>query len=155
MYSSGTALSAGPGRIAVTLGLLFCAGCASPFGYPEDDLIGPTLQRLHEIETVNLESQSGAEPRTVEDAADEAIEELIQRSMATESIDVSIEDVRMAALANNLDLEVELVNPSIAQTTVDEEEAKFEATFFGSARRTRNDDPVEFVTQSAQSDITR
>ncbi len=155
MRPSGITSPAGTCRIAVTLGLFCCAGCTSPFGHPEDDLIGPSLQRLHEIDTVKLQSQSGAEPRTVEEAADEAIETLIERSMAKESTDVSLADVRMAALANNLDLDVELVNPSIAQATVDEEEAKFEATFFGSARRTRNDDPVEFVTQSSQSDLTR
>ena len=43
-------------RIVVTLGLLCGAGCANPFGHPEDDLIGPSLQRLHEIETVDLET---------------------------------------------------------------------------------------------------
>lgn len=155
MSQSGIATCAGVRRIAVTVGLLWCAGCTTPFGHPEDDLVGPSLQRLHEIETVSLESQSGAKPLTVEEAANEAIEELIQRSKARESADVSLADVRMAALANNLDLDVELVNPSIAQATVDVEEAKFEATFFGSARRTRNDDPVEFVTQSSQSDLTR
>ena len=135
--------------------LLVCAGCKGPFWRPEDQIDGPTLQRLHEIKTVNLEDQSGAEPITVEQAADEAIEELIKRSMAKESMDVSIADVRAAALAGNLDLQVELVNPSIAQATVDVEEAKFEATFFGSARRTRVDDPVEFITQAATSDISR
>ncbi len=155
MSQHRTPSPAGVCRIVVTLGVLLCAGCGSPFGHPEDDLVGPSLQRLHEIRTVDLESQSGVEPLTVEQAADQAIEELIKRSMSTASVDVAIADVRMAALANNLDLKVELVNPSIAQTTVNEEEAKFEATFFGSARRTRNDDPVEFVTQSAQSDLTR
>ena len=155
MSQHPNASPAGVCRIVVSLCLLLCAGCASPFGHPEDDLIGPSLQRLHEIQTVDLATQSGAEPLTVEQAAGQAIEELIKRSRIAASTEVGIADVRMAALANNLDLEVELVNPSIAQTTVDEEEAKFEATFFGSARRTRNDDPVEFVTQSAQSDSTR
>ena len=56
MSSTEIASFAGTCRIAVTLGLLACAGCTSPFGHPEDDLIGPTLQRLHEIETVSLES---------------------------------------------------------------------------------------------------
>ena len=155
MSQHPNASPAGVCRIVVSLCLLLCAGCASPFGHPEDDLIGPSLQRLHEIQTVDLATQSGAEPLTVEQAAGQAIEELIKRSRIAASTEVGIADVRMAALANNLDLEVELVNPSIAQTTVDEEEAKFEATFFGSARRTRRDDPVEFVTQSAQSDSTR
>jgi outer membrane protein TolC len=155
MSKEAIASPAGVCRIVVTLGLLGCAGCANPFGHPEDDLIGPTLQRLHAIETVDLETQSRDEPLTVEQAANEAIEELIKRSMATTSMEIGIADVRMAALANNLDLKVELVNPSIAQTAVDIEEAKFEATFFGSASRSRIDDPVEFVTQTGQSDITR
>jgi len=41
--------------------------------------------------------------------------------------------VRAAALANNLDLAVELVNPSIFVETVHEQEARFEPVLFGSA----------------------
>ena len=155
MRHSRNETSAGSCRIAVTLGVLLSAGCATPFSHPEDDLIGPSLSRLHEIDAIDLARQSGADPLTVEQAADEAIETLIERSKAKESIELSLAEVRLAALANNLDLKVELVNPSIAQASVDEEEAKFEATFFGSASRTRTDNPVEFVTQSAQSDLTR
>ena len=155
MIRPPTASSARLCRIAVTGLLLACAGCAGPFWRPEDEINGPTLQRLHEIKAVNLESRSGAEPITVEQAADEAIEELIKRSMTRESVEVSLTDVRAAALAGNLDLKVELVNPSIAQAIVDEEEAKFEMTFFGSARRTRRDDAVEFVTDASKSDLTR
>ena len=147
--------SAGSCRIAVILGLLACAGCSSPFGHPEDDLIGPSLRRLHEIDTVDLASQSGAVPQTVEEAADEAIEELIERSMPKESTELSLAEVRAAALANNLGLDVELVNPSISQTSVDEEQAKFEATFRGSASLAKSDDPVEFATQSSGSDTAR
>ena len=88
---------AGVCRIVVTLGLLLCAGCASPFGIPENDLVGPSLQRLHEIQTVDLESHSGDEPLTVEQAADEAIEELLKRSMIAASTQVAIPGRRMPA----------------------------------------------------------
>jgi outer membrane protein len=48
-------------------------------------------------------------------------------------IELTLEQVRTATLANNLDLKAELINPSIEQRSLDEERAKFEAAFFGSA----------------------
>ena len=51
---------------------------------------------------------------------------------STRAVTLTLEDVRAAALANNLDLKVELVSPSIAQRDRDVERAKFEAVFFGS-----------------------
>jgi len=62
--------------------------------------------------------------------------------------------VRAAALRGNLELRVELFNPSLAQTTVDQEEAKFEWTFFANAARTRSDAPTPTATQPSQADFT-
>ena len=52
---------------------------------------------------------------------------------------LTLEEVRAAALANNLDLKVELVDPAIAQQIVDIERANFEAVFLGSARYSRTE----------------
>ena len=133
--------------------LLCCAGCNSPFFRPEDHLIGPPVEQLREINTIDLQELSRAEPITVEEAAEEALEEILRRE-APPTTELSLSDVRAASLANNLDLKVELVNPSIAQATVDQEEAKFEATFFGSARHTESESPTASPLLEGTDDTT-
>ncbi|MGH7130939.1 MAG: TolC family protein [Phycisphaerales bacterium] len=49
------------------------------------------------------------------------------KAMAT--VDITIEQVRMSALKNNLDLQVALVDPTIAEQSVTVEKAKFDAVF--------------------------
>ena len=129
------------------------AGCKGPFFRPEDSIAGPPLAQLRAIETLDLEAQSQSPPVTVEEATEDAIEELLERRKPPATADIDLPGVRAASLANNLDLRVELVDPSIAETTVREEEAKFEATFFGSARRTGFDQPVQLATESSQGTI--
>src|SRR5438067_13807251 len=46
---------------------------------------------------------------------------------AAKEIRLRIEDVRREVLANNLDLKVELLNPTIAREALSEEQARFEA----------------------------
>ena len=133
--------------------LLCCAGCDSPFFRPEDHLIGPPPEQLREINTIDLQELSRAEPVTVEEAAQEALGEILKREPPA-TTDLSLSDVRAASLANNLDLKVELVNPSIAQATVDQEEAKFEATFFGSARQTKRESPTADPVLTGTEDET-
>ncbi len=48
-------------------------------------------------------------------------------------VDMSLQEGRAAALADNLDLRVELVNPSVAQEAVREQEAVFEPSLFADA----------------------
>lgn len=132
-------------------GLLWAIGCARPFD--ASTAIGPPLQSLREIETVGLEKRSRSDPVTVEEAAQEALQEIISPPDPPQTRQLTLPEVRAATLANNLDLQVELVSPTIAQTTVDEEQAKFESIFTGSARRSLTDRPTEFVTQSSQATI--
>ncbi len=133
-----------------TLSLLLAGGCSGPFFRPEDEIAGPSIERLHQIDTLRLEDHSRAAPQADEPGAPE---ESVRPVRPT--ADVSLADVRAAALANNLDMKVELVNPSIAQAGVDAEEAKFEATFVASARQTHSDQAVEFATESSQADVSR
>jgi outer membrane protein TolC len=142
MNKSHTAGSAGRRRFAVVLTCLGAAGCQSPFWELDDESVGPSLEALREIDTTRLEEHAQSEPVTVEDAAVEAIEELRKRTPPPATADISIADVRAAALTNNLDLKVELVDPTIAQTFVDQEMAKFEATFFGSFRHMDDESAV-------------
>ncbi|MFB0554304.1 MAG: TolC family protein, partial [Phycisphaerae bacterium] len=94
---------------------------------------------LNEIETVRLEDQSTSEPISVEQATEEIVEQIKEPNESRPTIELTLEEVRAAAIANNLDLKVELVDPSIAQQDVDEARAKFESVFFGSARHHRTE----------------
>jgi outer membrane protein TolC len=64
---------------------------------------------------------------------------------APSEVGLTIEQVRQMALANNLDLKVELLGPAIAWEGISEEEAAFESTFTTDLRYTRLDTPS--VTQ--------
>ncbi|MDY7109348.1 MAG: TolC family protein [Planctomycetota bacterium] len=143
------------GRLAVVGALLALAGCVAPF--KKDDYLAyrPPPGQLAEIDTVKLEEQSLTDPVSVEEAtAGEAIETARQPPAPPETMDLTLEQVRAAVLGNNLDLQVELVNPTITQTSVDEEEAKFEAAFSGSAFHSRTDSPTALGTEGTMSEFS-
>lgn len=121
---------------------LLLTGCVSEFTSDNTTIYRVPQQRLREIDTISLEEQSRSEPVSVEQAAAELAERVVEKKPPAEFIELSLADVRAAALANNLDLRVALVDAAIAQETVSQEEAKFESVFFGSARRGRTEYPV-------------
>lgn len=112
------------------------AGCGfftarPPYRVPED--------RVRTVETVRLEEQSRSAPVPLSDAATRPAERASVTRPAEKPVELAIADVRAAALANNLDLEVELLQPQIAQQFLNEERARFEAAFVGSARHSRQE----------------
>ncbi|UCF32602.1 MAG: TolC family protein [Phycisphaerales bacterium] len=96
-------------------------------------------QRLHEAIAIRLEERSQSPPVSIEEAAADAARRTLAVQEPPESIEIELADVRAAALANNLDLKVELVNPSLAQQAVSEEQAQFEALLFGAIEHLDSD----------------
>ena len=94
-------------------------------------------QKLDRIETVQLADQSVSEPITVEQATEQITNEVNEPNEPRQTVELSLEQVRAAALTNNLDLKIELVNPSISLRSLNQEQAKFEPSAFGSADYTR------------------
>jgi len=126
------------------------AACAQT--YDRDYFSGDaSIERLRELVPVSIADQSRTEPITVEQGAINVLELAMEVPAPASTVTLTLADVRAAALANNLDLAVEVLNPEIAAQIVNEEEAKFEATFFGSARRSVTDSPVVLGTESSQS----
>jgi len=119
-------------RIAV-LGLAALSGCANILTRDDYEAYHAPPFGLHVIETLDLQAQSQSEPVTVEQAKADNVARKEVVEEPRESMELTLEQVRAATLANNLDLAVELVNPSIDAETVHEEEAQFEPFFFGSA----------------------
>ncbi len=60
---------------------------------------------------------------------------------ALKEITLSLEECRAYTLENNLDLRVQLINPSIAKEAVNQEEAKFEAIYSGRIEYNNTDTP--------------
>ena len=96
-------------------------------------------EKLNRIETVRLEEQSRSAPVTIKEATEQLTKDVTEPNQTRPTVELTLEEVRAAALTNNLDLKVELMDPAIAQQTVDIERAKFEAVFLGSARYSEAD----------------
>lgn len=64
---------------------------------------------------------------------------------------LTIEECRRLALANNLDLRVELYNPSIARETINQERARFESVFTASSTYATTDQATASQLNSSQS----
>jgi outer membrane protein TolC len=98
---------------------------------PSDEL----LESLRRIDTISLPDESLEEPVDQDSISLEEEQKRIEASrIKGPTLDLSIEEVRKAALENNLQLKVVLVDPVIGDTFVSEEEARFEGTFFSSGQ---------------------
>ena len=111
---------------------LLVAGCPAPT-LKEDPKIEALTTRLGTIDTVKPVDLSDSPPITVEQATAEVTEQISEPNESLPMMELTLEQVRAATLANNLDLKIDLIDPAIAQRAVDIERAKFESTFYGSA----------------------
>jgi outer membrane protein len=142
-------------RVATASLVLYTSGCAL-FTRDYYEAYRPPPRQLHEVMAVRLEELSRLPPVSVEEAAAETHDRAAKSENPPESIDIDLAEMRAAALANNLDLKVELVNPSLAEATVNEERAQFEALLFGSLEHSRTDRPTRVIggpAEEAQSSL--
>ncbi|MGE5297315.1 MAG: TolC family protein, partial [Solirubrobacterales bacterium] len=123
--------------VAVFL-ILGLAGCGTP-EVEREPALAALAAKLDTIETVRLQEQSKSEPLTIEQATQQVAREIAEPNQTERTVELTLDEVRAAALANNLDLKVSMIDPAIAQAGLDAERAKFESVFFGSATYTRDD----------------
>jgi len=114
------------------LALLALAGCPAPT-LKENPKVETLTMGLDTIDTVQPKDLSDSPPVSVEQATAEVTEQIGEPNELIPVIELTLEQVRAATLANNLDLKIDLIDPAIAQRAVDIERAKFETTFYGSA----------------------
>jgi len=88
---------------------------------------------LNTIDPVRPADLSDSPPVSVEEATKEVTQQITDPNEEIPVIELTLEDVRAATLANNLRLKVELINPAAAQRSLDAARAEFEAAFYGSA----------------------
>jgi outer membrane protein TolC len=110
------------------------ASCASPLDY------GPRApaERLRTVAALRLEDH--AKPQA--DPAQTPAEPPADFYAGMERLALSIEQARAWTLANNLDLQVALVEPTIQREALSAEEAKFESLFTTRFRYTNFDQPA-------------
>ena len=131
-------------RIAVaTLLLLWlCPGCSVLGRFL--DVVPREADRspMRIIAPIQPEQFSESAPISVESSAPTIGQRVRGKPTPPEQLTLTLADVRAAALLNNLDLEVELLNPEIAQEDVPIEEGRFDALLGVSINRTHLDVPT-------------
>jgi len=103
----------------------------------------PELEALaaktEQIESVRLTDQSQSPPVSIEQATQDLAKGIAEPNQPRPALNLSLEQVRAAALANNLDLKVQLIEPAIARENIDIERARFESVFQAAAGYGRTD----------------
>lgn len=139
---------------------LALSGCAqNPFTTSRGDYgHRPSAERLRTIDAMSLEgSEIGGEqlPETREDVTDSQLSTRRENPFeGLEMLDISLEQIRAWTISNNLDIRVALVDPTIANQSVTESEAAFEAVFFANLNRNSFDSPTSSTLSGAQVDTT-
>lgn len=131
--------------LAVTVAVL--SGCTNPFAEMEGDRgQRAPLQRVREIRGLDPSAfrqaavvGDGAAPAAAGNVGGESRARGIERpagrlAPADQSAKLSLQEVRAEAIANNLDVQAALVDPTIAGEALNAEAAKFEAVFRPSVR---------------------
>jgi outer membrane protein len=120
-------------RGAAVLGLAVgVAGCGIPAVRTTPELAA-VQAKTRQIETVQLTEESQSPPVSIEEATKEIAMGVTEPNQPRPIMQLTLEEVRTAALANNLDLKVRLVDPALAQQAVDIERARFESVFRAAA----------------------
>lgn len=144
-----------PSRRHLTLAgaCLSITGCAgNPFA-PVDSDYGQRLpvERVRDVGTLDIESFVAAEQPDLETEEMDLAKPPSQFE-GLEEVALSIEEARAATLANNLDLKVALVDPSIQAQSVSEEEAAFNSAFTLRALWNQTDTPTSSTLNDAQAE---
>jgi outer membrane protein len=131
---------------------LAVAGCPAPT-LKEDLKIKALTTNLNTIEAVRPADLSDSPPISVEEASKEVTEQVTDSNEEAPVIELTLDQVRAATLENNLDLKVDLIDPAVAQRSLDIERAKFEATFYGSASYTTSETDAGVSSTSNDYDM--
>ncbi|KPL17432.1 MAG: hypothetical protein AMS26_00995 [Bacteroides sp. SM23_62] len=132
-----------PFLVSTICGLFFMGGCAYVKNWyePSPEFSVPQ-EAVRQIDVIDLEEATEEKPSTVEVVEPEISE-----------LELSLEECRALALENNLDLQVQLINPTIAREVINQEEAKFEATFKGNVNYAKTDTPTASLLDIAGSKV--
>lgn len=120
-------------------------GCVGPFGDDPHLSLNVPPEKLRTVEPMRLEPVPREEPNGAAQS---------EPAPPPAEMQLSIEDCRVMVMANNLDLQVELLNPTIAQQSITEEQARFESLFFANASLNKADTPTATTLSGSQTEST-
>jgi outer membrane protein TolC len=129
---------------------MFLSGCMR-FGTGGTGELVVAERELREIEAVDASEYAIPAPPLETQPTTDTLTRPTSRPAAPE-YPISIEDVRRLALRNNLDLRVELINPTIARQSLSEEEARYEALFVANVDYGKFDAATATRLTSAQAE---
>jgi len=134
--------------VVIALGLCACDYSKYERGFPISE------RGLRDVGTLNLADASTTRPTTrpatTTSPTTRPSTELVEPPPPAE-VKLTIEECRTLALANNLDLKVELFNPTISKESISEERARFEMLFTASTNYTITDQATASSLENAQS----
>jgi outer membrane protein len=140
-----TLLQQGIAIVSVVCVLLWAVGCVGPFSDDPRLAMDVPPEQLRKIEPMRLEPAK-------DDEADDADGQTDAIEPPPAEMELTIEDCRMMVMANNLDLQVELLNPTIARQSITEEQARFEALLTGSTTFNKTDTPTDTTLTGSQGE---
>jgi outer membrane protein TolC len=123
------------------------AGCFQSAGTGGTGEIVVPKERLHDVQPFDAEKMAAA-PATKLPTTQSAA---TRPTTAPAQVELSIERCRQLALEGNLDLKVELLNPTIAKEALNEDEARFEALFVANSSYSTTDAATASTLTNAQA----
>mgnify|MGYP001337597853 CR=1 FL=1 len=120
------------------------AGCGGPFTTRLEDY-GPRtpFERLRDIQRLPAENYIAADPVVVEEPTADPFAGL-------DRVELTLEEARAWTLQNNLNLRVALIDPVIANETLNFEEGRFDSVFFGNFRYTNLNQPTSSTLSGSE-----
>jgi outer membrane protein TolC len=129
----------------VGLGLMILSGCEQ---FTADENYYQTRiapERTQRIETLEL-------PKAKEEKVPKDVNDVNQ--VPPKEFELTLEECRALTLENNLDLKVQLINPSLAAERVSQQEAQFEAAFYSNITYSKTDTPTaSFLDEISGSQV--
>ena len=118
--------------------LLLLPGCFNSAGIGGTGEIVVPQTTLHDVQTIDPQKFATSQPTT-------------RPTTAPAEVELTIEQCRQLALQGNLDLRVELINPSIARQSLSEDEAQFETLFVANSSYSTTDAATASQLNSSQA----
>ncbi|GJM18641.1 MAG: hypothetical protein DHS20C14_08540 [Phycisphaeraceae bacterium] len=132
--------------------VVLLGACTNPFGPdPMDYGRRASLERLRDVRPLNIDEFAAPEGGSriegaLASASDSSLPDPIAEARAAfdamDRYELTLEEARAAVLANNLDLEAQLISPTIAAESVREEEGRFESVFTLAGSWAETDSPT-------------
>ncbi len=124
------------------ISLVFASGCKNPL-FPHPDDYGPAvpIQRTRSIDRLPLNMYADLDEAIRAEERD-PLSRPASRFEGMESVNLTLAEVRAWTLENNLDIKVALIEPTIANERLSEEDAAFESLFFANYRHIETDQPT-------------